>query len=82
MVTSTHTNAHTTATEPQTFICKSYKPDLIAELSAPVTFPLRETMRSLRGELTRSPYLCFRLANIIVKRPITINWNDKFVIRS
>jgi len=29
-VTRTHTSAHTTPTEPQTFICKSYKADLMA----------------------------------------------------
>jgi len=28
-VTRTHTSAHTTPTEPQTFICKSYKADLM-----------------------------------------------------
>lgn len=78
-VTRTHTIAHTTPTEPQTFICKSYKPGLIVELSAsPMT--LHSGNEKLRAKLTRSPYLCFRLASSIVKRPIRISWNCSLII--
>lgn len=70
-VTSTHTNAHTTPTEPHTFICNDGKIREEGERRG----GMKRVYRVI-GTLTKSPYLCFRLASNMVNRPIRINWKS------